>query len=85
MKIYRVYLLINEAGRRYIGISEDVGVRLDQHNAGVSRWTSKYRPWRLEWTSVEMPLGEARKLENLLKRQKGGNGLQRLLDEYRGS
>ena len=79
-KKYQVYLLRNAAGRQYIGVSEDIVVRLGQHNAGESTWTAKYRPWRLVWCSEGMPLGEARKLENLLKRQKGGRGLQALLE-----
>ncbi len=82
---YRVYLIINDAGRRYIGISENVTKRLSDHNDGLSLWTAKYRPWTLYWTSNEMSLSEARKLENLLKRQKGGSGLQPLLDQHQGS
>jgi putative endonuclease len=82
-KIYQVYLLKNADGHRYVGLSENVVRRLAQHNAGESKWTAKYRPWRLAWTSEAMPLGSALKLENLLKRQKGGSGLQTLLDQHR--
>ncbi len=77
---YQTYLIVNESGRRYIGISADVAQRLADHNAGISKWTAKYRPWSLQWTSGQMSLSDARKLENLLKRQKGGKGLQPLLD-----
>lgn len=82
---YRVYLIVNDAGRRYIGISENVTKRLADHNAGLSKWTAKYGSWALFWTSNEMSLSEARKLENLLKSQKGGSGLQALLDQHKGS
>jgi putative endonuclease len=77
--IYRVYLLKNPTGLRYIGISEDVTRRLDDHNAGKSRWTKSRRPWTLIWQSRFLSLTKARKLENLLKRQKGGQGLESLL------
>ncbi len=77
--MYRVYIITNAEGRRYIGLSENVETRLEQHNAGVSRWTKNKGPWTLEWTSEAMSLGEARKLENLLKSQKGGDGLKRIL------
>jgi putative endonuclease len=73
-KSYQVYVLQNEQGKFYIGLSEDVDARLLQHNNGESKWTSKYRPWRMAWTSDAMLLSEARKLENKLKRAKGGNG-----------
>ena len=77
--LYRAYLLRNAAGLRYIGISEDVNRRLDDHNNGKSRWTKSRRPWTLVWQSRPLSLTDARKLENLLKRQKGGQGLESLL------
>jgi putative endonuclease len=76
---YRVYLIRNPAGTRYIGLSEDVDRRIGQHNGGISRWTRGRGPWSLEWVSTPRSLGEARKLENLLKRQKGGIGLEPIL------
>ena len=76
---YQVYVLENSAGRFYIGLSEDVSLRLEQHNQGVSKWTRHRGPWVLVWTSGAMTLSEARKLENRLKRQKGGIGLKRLI------
>jgi putative endonuclease len=77
--LYRVYLLQNAAGLRYIGISNDVARRLRDHNGGKSRWTKSRGPWKVIWQSRSLSLGEARKLENLLKRQKGGDGLESLL------
>ncbi len=72
-KLYRVYVLQNPDGRFYIGLSEDIANRLDQHNAGLSKWTAKFRPWILAWAGDPMPLSQARKLENKLKRAKGGD------------
>ena len=76
---YRVYVIKNQEGRIYIGLSENIQTRLQQHNDGVSKWTKNRGPWALMWTSAEMSLSEARKLEMRLKRQKGGIGLQHLL------
>ena len=61
------------------GLSEDVEVRLGQHNAGKSNFTKAKGPWTLIWTSDAVPLREARLLENKLKRQKGGNGLKQMI------
>lgn len=83
--MYRVYVLLNVDKRRYIGLSEDVHRRLLDHNSGVSKWTAKHVPWQLEWVSRELNLGDARRLENKLKRQKGGDGLQRLMEEFGSS
>ena len=72
--MYRVYVIQNQQGRFYIGLSDDVDRRVSQHNDGVSQWTRNKGPWSLVWQSDSMPLTEARKLENLLKKKKGGTG-----------
>jgi predicted GIY-YIG superfamily endonuclease len=79
---YFAYILSNTAGRSYIGISRDPIARLSQHNVGESKWTAKCRPWTLVWRSRAMSLGDARRLENVLKRQMGGAGLGTLMREY---
>jgi putative endonuclease len=75
---YRVYVLRNSKGRFYIGFTADLGRRLQQHNTGVSQWTRDRGPWTLVWQSEAGSLSEARKLELLLKRQKGGSGFYRI-------
>jgi putative endonuclease len=71
---YRVYVLQNREGKFYIGLSENVPHRLEQHNAGESRWTRSRGPWKIVWQSSELTLSDARKLENRLKRQGRGRG-----------
>jgi len=34
-----VYVIENPDGKRYVGLSEDVPLRLRQHNDGLSKWT----------------------------------------------
>ena len=72
---------MNHAGRRYIGLSENPEIRVAQHNSGVSKWTKGKGPWKVIWTSRGMNLGEAKKLETRLKKQKGGKGLALLIEE----
>jgi putative endonuclease len=78
MCIYKVYVIQNNSGKYYIGLSEYIVVRLAQHNNGEAKGTSKYRPWEHVWSSSEMTLSDARKLENKLKRAKGGNGFYQI-------
>ena len=78
MNSYRVYVLRNPKGRFYIGVSEDVDRRVEDHNCGKSRWAKDRGSWALVWQSQKLSLGDARKLENLLKRQKGGSGYHRI-------
>ena len=72
--VYRVYVLRNGRGQFYVGLTDDIPRRLDQHNQGISRWTRNKGPWELVWQSGEMELSAARKLENHLKRQGRGIG-----------
>ncbi len=75
---YRVYVLQNPEAKFYIGLTDDILRRVDQHNSGVSRWTKGKGPWHLRWQSDELSLGDARRLENALKRQKGGTGFYKM-------
>ena len=84
-KPHRVYVIQNPAKQIYIGLSEDVFHRLAQHNDGISKWTKGKGPWTLIWTSEALSLSDARKLENLLKRQKGGVGFYRFTGITRSS
>jgi predicted GIY-YIG superfamily endonuclease len=84
-KSYQAYVLQNDGGRFYIGLSEDVQLRLQQHNQGISKWTRKHLPWSLVWMSNPMSLSDARKLENQLKRQKGGIGFSKMTGLNRSS
>jgi putative endonuclease len=76
---HRVYAIRNHEGKFYLGLSNNVDHRITQHNAGVSKWTRGKGPWTLIWESEEMCLSDARKLELLLKRQKGGNGFYKII------
>jgi len=76
---YWVYVLRHPTGKLDIGLTENVTRRLNDHNTGQSKWTKKLAPWELIWEQGPMPLTKARKLENLMKRQKGGDRLLRLL------
>jgi len=83
-KPYFVYVLWSETGRRfYIGITEDVHYRLEQHNSGQSRWTARYAPWLVVFEKRCPDYTSARKLENELKRQKGGVGFYALTGLHR--
>lgn len=47
--MHYVYLLQSEADprQRYVGSTDDLKLRLQQHNAGESPHTAKFRPWKL--------------------------------------
>ena len=82
---HKVYVIANPSGKLYIGLSEDITVRLQQHNDGVSKWTKGKGPWSILWTSEAMSLSDARRLENKLKRQGRGSGFYSLTGLPRSS
>jgi len=45
-----VYLLrsVKVRERVYVGLTEDIDRRVDEHNAGKSESTYRFRPWRCE-------------------------------------
>ena len=48
MRTYAVYILTNRSGTLYVGMTNDLGRRLEQHRArAVSGFTAKYRLDRL--------------------------------------
>jgi putative endonuclease len=69
---YRVYVIKNRQGKFYIGFSENIDIRVQQHNTGMSRSTRGRGPWRIVWQSDLLTSSAARKLEIELKKQKEG-------------
>ncbi|MBP7055857.1 MAG: GIY-YIG nuclease family protein [Candidatus Omnitrophica bacterium] len=47
--MYIVYILVSKQylDRIYIGLTEDITQRLDEHNNGKSSYSKKYGPWEL--------------------------------------
>jgi putative endonuclease len=73
-----VYVVQNLDGHFYIGMTTDLEARIRDHNFGRSKWTKYRGPWSLVWSQECLTIGEARKLENKLKRQGRGSGFYRM-------
>jgi predicted GIY-YIG superfamily endonuclease len=71
--LHYVYLLESETfgGPRYIGLTTDLKKRLADHNAGKSRHTSKYMPWKLVTYVAFSDIEKARAFERYLKSGSG--------------
>ena len=81
-KSYTVYALESEKnGMLYIGFTEDVDRRLREHNAGKSKFTKGYRPWKLVYTEVIYTRKEARRREKYLKSTTGKRWLKTKLNK----
>ncbi len=44
-----VYILNNQRRQQYIGHTEDLNMRLKEHNSGTVPATKNGRPWHIEW------------------------------------
>ena len=63
----------------YIGHSSDILKRLEYHNHGLSRYTSKKIPWELVYVETFQTKKEASKRELFLKQQRNRSFYERLL------
>jgi len=67
-----VYALQSISKRRiYIGQTKDVNRRLQYHNSGFVKSTSKDKPWELIAFQKVESIGKARWIERELKKSKG--------------
>ena len=68
-----VYLLesLTDPRQRYVGITSDLKRRLQEHNAGKSNHTSKYKPWQL---TTYIAFSDHLKAESFEQYLKSGSG-----------
>ena len=71
--MHYVYLLESIAfpGQRYIGETGDLRQRLTDHNAGKSKHTAKFKPWRLATYVAFSDHAKALQFERYLKSGSG--------------
>jgi putative endonuclease len=63
-----VYVIRSEVdGRFYVGMTENLERRLNEHNSGKTKSTKGYRPWILVHSEVHPDRITARKREKYLK------------------
>lgn len=71
---YYTYILISELnGKFYIGQTQDLDKRLLNHNAGYSKYTKKFIPWKIYVYKQVESRSDALKLEKNLKNLKSRN------------
>ncbi len=68
-----VYLIqsITNPEKRYTGIASELGARLTAHNEGRSKYTCKYRPWKLITAISFTDAKKAQAFEHYLKTGSG--------------
>jgi len=74
-----VYILENQFGKHYVGITDDVERRLDEHNHGKISSTAKYRPWKITHFAAFLERKMAAEYELYLKSGSGRSFRERHL------
>ena len=78
------YILENPAGRFYIGQTDDLDRRIEEHNSPETvgtKFTHKNGPWRLVWSESHPTRSEAVRRERFIKSRKSAAWIRRhLLD-----
>lgn len=71
--MYYVYILksIDSPGQIYIGSSSYIEKRLESHNSGANKHTSKFRPWKVVWYCAFENQEKALAFEKYLKSASG--------------
>ena len=83
MKIYYVYVLKSiEKSRFYIGHTSNLERRISEHNAGKTRSTKAYKPWKLVYFEKFESKSEAYKREMEIKSYKSGIKFHMLLERW---
>ena len=70
--MYLVYILLSEKdNKRYIGFTENIERRLDEHNSGKVKSTKNRRPLKIVYTEEFELKSDAMKREKEIKARKG--------------
>ena len=66
----------------YVGYSEDLKRRLQEHNKGLNFSTKPYAPWELIHYEAYKNEKDSKRREKYLKTSQGARLLKRMLKEY---
>lgn len=71
--MYYVYILrsANYQNQTYIGSISDLRNRLESHDSGANKYTSKFKPWEVIWYSAFESQEKTEAFEKYLKTASG--------------
>ena len=76
---YTYILYSKKINKYYIGACTHLEIRLNEHNSGKSKFTSRGIPWLIVFTEEHPSLAEAKKRETYIKKQKSRIFIESLL------
>ena len=79
--IFWVYIILNPAGRFFVGHTDNLAKRLEFHNTGQSHFTARKGPWTLVHSEEYATQSVAMKRESEIKRLKSAIKIRELIEE----
>ncbi len=77
-----VYILQSQVNfRYYIGSTNNLNRRINEHNSGLSKYTSLTRPFKLVFSQEFKTIQLAKKIESKLKRFKNKQIIDRIVED----
>lgn len=67
--------------KTYTGISNDLQRRINEHNAGRSKFTKKFMPWKLIYSECLSNRQQAREREKYFKSAAGRKKIKVMMEE----
>lgn len=78
--MFYAYVLKSEInGILYKGSTQNIEERIKQHNDGLVKFTSKYKPWKLVYKEIFTTRADALSREKFFKSGKGRELLKQIL------
>ena len=78
--MYYIYVPISlKTGKPYVGFTDNIQRRLQEHNSGNSRYTKTRGPWKLIYSEKRKTLSEAERREKFFKTGDGRRVLKDIL------
>ena len=78
--MYYIYVPISlKTGKPYVGFTDNIQRRLQEHNSGNSRYTKTRGPWKLIYSEERKTLSEAERREKFFKTGDGRRVLKDIL------
>ncbi len=79
--MFYLYIIYSaKLDRYYVGHTADIDVRIDQHNNGLSSFTSKANDWKLVYKEPFLLRQEAHKRELAIKKKKSRKYVEWLIE-----
>jgi len=80
--MFTVYILYSsKLNRYYVGYTENITQRIQQHNSGISTFTSAANDWHLKYSETFNSRNDAHKRELEIKKKKSRKYLEWLIEK----